>query len=203
MRNIKLTIEYDGTNYHGWQIQPNVITIQEMIQSALTKLTKTQTRIIGAGRTDSGVTLPGKLRISIRILRCLWLRFGKGFTPSFRGTSWSLMSRKLVLIFMLGLEQQAESIDIPSSIGSIPRHSYGTPPIFPLAQSMSSKLIRSARCSSANGIVPHSNAQAAIASGPSVRFMSPVVGEREISSILTLKRIPFCGGWFAQLLAPS
>ncbi len=61
MRNIKLTIEYDGTNYHGWQIQPNGITIQEVIQTALATLTKTHTQIIGAGRTDTGVHAAGQV----------------------------------------------------------------------------------------------------------------------------------------------
>ena len=61
MRNIKLTIEYDGTNYHGWQIQPNAITIQAVIQDALEKITKTQTQIIGAGRTDAGVHAAGQV----------------------------------------------------------------------------------------------------------------------------------------------
>ena len=61
MRNIKITIEYDGTNYHGWQIQPNAITIQAAIQDALTKITKTQTPVIGAGRTDTGVHAAGQV----------------------------------------------------------------------------------------------------------------------------------------------
>ena len=61
MRNIKLTIEYDGTNYHGWQIQPNAITIQAAIQDALAKITKAQTPIIGAGRTDTGVHAAGQV----------------------------------------------------------------------------------------------------------------------------------------------
>ena len=61
MRNIKLTIEYDGTNYHGWQTQPNAITIQAAIQDALAKITKTQTPIIGAGRTDTGVHAAGQV----------------------------------------------------------------------------------------------------------------------------------------------
>ena len=61
MRNIKVTIEYDGTNYHGWQIQPNAITIQAAIQDALAKITKTQTPIIGAGRTDTGVHAAGQV----------------------------------------------------------------------------------------------------------------------------------------------
>ena len=61
MRNIKLTIEYDGTNYHGWQIQPNAITIQAAIHDALAKITKAQTQIIGAGRTDTGVHAAGQV----------------------------------------------------------------------------------------------------------------------------------------------
>ena len=61
MRNIKLTIEYDGTNYHGWQIQPNGITVQEVIQNALAALTKTLAQIIGAGRTDTGVHAAGQV----------------------------------------------------------------------------------------------------------------------------------------------
>ncbi len=55
MRNIKLIIEYDGTDYCGWQVQPELRTIQGVIQSSLSTITKAETGIIGAGRTDSGV----------------------------------------------------------------------------------------------------------------------------------------------------
>ena len=61
MKNLKLTIEYEGTNYHGWQIQPNALTIQEVIQGALTKLTNMQSHVIGAGRTDAGVHAAGQV----------------------------------------------------------------------------------------------------------------------------------------------
>lgn len=61
MRNIKLVLEYDGTNYHGWQIQPNLPTIQGAIEDALTKLTKSPVQIIGAGRTDTGVHAEGQV----------------------------------------------------------------------------------------------------------------------------------------------
>ena len=61
MRNIKLVLEYDGTNYNGWQTQPNVPTVQATIENALTKLTKTPIQIIGAGRTDSGVHAEGQV----------------------------------------------------------------------------------------------------------------------------------------------
>jgi tRNA pseudouridine38-40 synthase len=55
MRMIKLTIEYDGTNYAGWQVQPNGITIQEVMEAALAKLLGHAVRLTGAGRTDAGV----------------------------------------------------------------------------------------------------------------------------------------------------
>lgn len=55
MRNIKLTIEYDGTNYLGWQRQPQGPTIQEEIETALHNITGETIKIQGSGRTDSGV----------------------------------------------------------------------------------------------------------------------------------------------------
>lgn len=55
MRRIRMTIAYDGTNYCGWQIQPNGITIEEVINRHLSNLTGEEIRIIGASRTDSGV----------------------------------------------------------------------------------------------------------------------------------------------------
>ena len=61
MRNIKLVLEYDGTNYHGWQIQPNLPTIQGTVEKALTQLTKTPIQIVGAGRTDTGVHAEGQV----------------------------------------------------------------------------------------------------------------------------------------------
>lgn len=51
----KLLISYDGTNYSGWQIQPNAPTIQQTIEDALQILLKKPTRIHGSGRTDAGV----------------------------------------------------------------------------------------------------------------------------------------------------
>lgn len=55
MRRIRLTIAYDGTNYCGWQVQPNALTIEEVLNQALRKLTGEAITIIGASRTDSGV----------------------------------------------------------------------------------------------------------------------------------------------------
>jgi len=48
-------LSYNGSAYHGWQIQPNAVTVQETIQDALSKLLNTNISITGAGRTDTGV----------------------------------------------------------------------------------------------------------------------------------------------------
>lgn len=50
-----LTLSFDGTAYHGWQIQPNGISVQEKLQDCLTKILRKKTEITGAGRTDAGV----------------------------------------------------------------------------------------------------------------------------------------------------
>jgi tRNA pseudouridine38-40 synthase len=57
MNNYKLTIEYDGNDFNGWQRQKNTSnTIQELIENSLSKLLKGKITIIGAGRTDTGVS---------------------------------------------------------------------------------------------------------------------------------------------------
>lgn len=50
-----IQLSYNGSSYHGWQIQPNAVTVQETIQDALSKLLNTNSSITGAGRTDTGV----------------------------------------------------------------------------------------------------------------------------------------------------
>jgi len=57
----KLTLEYDGTHYHGFQKQPHHTTIQEQIENALFRLTQETVKIIGAGRTDAGVHAMGQV----------------------------------------------------------------------------------------------------------------------------------------------
>ena len=63
MKRIKLTIAYDGTNYCGWQIQPNGLTIEEVINCTLSKLTGEDIQVIGASRTDSGVHAMGNVAV--------------------------------------------------------------------------------------------------------------------------------------------
>ena len=59
--NIKLTIEYDGTDYCGWQVQPNGRAIQEVLEQALEKILGVKTRLNASGRTDAGVHALGQV----------------------------------------------------------------------------------------------------------------------------------------------
>ena len=59
MRNIKLVIEYDGTAYCGWQVQPNGITVQEVMEGALARMLGVPAKLRSSGRTDAGVHARG------------------------------------------------------------------------------------------------------------------------------------------------
>ena len=55
MKRMLLTISYDGTAYHGWQVQPNGITVQQTLQDAIEKLMGKRVAVSGCSRTDAGV----------------------------------------------------------------------------------------------------------------------------------------------------
>jgi len=61
MRNIKLTIQYDGTRYSGWQSQVNSLAVQDVIERAIACVTGEKIRLIAASRTDSGVHAKGQV----------------------------------------------------------------------------------------------------------------------------------------------
>lgn len=61
LSNFKLTIEYDGSAYHGWQRQPNGPSIQSAIETALKRMTRQSIVLIGSGRTDAGVHALGQI----------------------------------------------------------------------------------------------------------------------------------------------
>lgn len=55
MRRLLLTLRYDGTNYHGWQVQPNAVTVQQTLQDAIEAVTGVRSGVCGCSRTDTGV----------------------------------------------------------------------------------------------------------------------------------------------------
>ena len=90
MRNIKLTLEYEGTNYHGWQFQLNSITIQGILQEKIFTITGEKVKLIGAGRTDAGVHATGQVA-NFRLKRdiplpALWKGLNSLLPPDIRIT---------------------------------------------------------------------------------------------------------------------
>lgn len=63
MKRVRLTVAYDGTNYHGWQVQNNGITIESELNRCLSELLKEEIQVIGASRTDSGVHALGNIAV--------------------------------------------------------------------------------------------------------------------------------------------
>lgn len=62
-KRVRLVVAYDGTNYHGWQIQPNAVTIESELNKCLSKLLQEDIQVIGASRTDSGVHALGNVAV--------------------------------------------------------------------------------------------------------------------------------------------
>lgn len=84
MQNLKLTLAYDGTNYSGWQIQPDRPTVQGRLQEAIFRLTGEQVSVNCAGRTDAGVHALGQVvnfRTEARLPEERWLLGLQHFLP--------------------------------------------------------------------------------------------------------------------------
>lgn len=63
MKRVKLVVAYDGTNYHGWQVQDNGITIEEVLNRTISELVQKDIKVIGASRTDAGVHACGNVAV--------------------------------------------------------------------------------------------------------------------------------------------
>ena len=85
MRNLKLTVAYDGTEFHGWQIQPDLATVQGELERAFGKLFNHPVHVTGSGRTDAGVHAHGQVA-SVQTERSMdtdaVLRGGNALLPS-------------------------------------------------------------------------------------------------------------------------
>ena len=63
MKRVRIVVAYDGTNYCGWQVQPNGITVEEVLNKKISAITGEDIHIIGASRTDSGVHAMGNVAV--------------------------------------------------------------------------------------------------------------------------------------------
>ena len=63
MKRVKLVVAYDGTNYHGWQVQDNGITIEGVLNRTISELVQEDIKVIGASRTDAGVHACGNVAV--------------------------------------------------------------------------------------------------------------------------------------------
>lgn len=90
MRNIKLILEYEGTNYSGWQSQKNAVSIQQIVELALERLVKEKVNVTGSSRTDSGVHARGFV--------CNFTTVCSIPTSSFREALNSILPRDIVVI---------------------------------------------------------------------------------------------------------
>jgi tRNA pseudouridine38-40 synthase len=80
----KLTLEYDGSRYHGWQIQPHVPTVQGVLETAIRQVAQQHVKVIGAGRTDAGVHALGQVAgftTTASLSADEWLRALNGLLP--------------------------------------------------------------------------------------------------------------------------
>jgi tRNA pseudouridine38-40 synthase len=84
VQNLKLTLEYDGSAYHGWQVQPELPTIQAALEETVKRISGEEVRVIGAGRTDAGVHALGQVanfRTSKGLALDTWRRALNGLLP--------------------------------------------------------------------------------------------------------------------------
>lgn len=84
MPNFKVVLEYDGTHYHGWQVQPGLHTIQAELEAAIAKVSQHSVSVTGAGRTDAGVHALGQVAnfsTAASLTDNDWLRALNGLLP--------------------------------------------------------------------------------------------------------------------------
>lgn len=90
MRNIKLVVEYDGTNYAGWQRQNNAITIQQKVEEAIQNITGKFSEVTGSSRTDAGVHAKGFV--------CNFLTESKIPSENFKKALNSFLPKDIVIV---------------------------------------------------------------------------------------------------------
>lgn len=112
MKRVMLEIAYDGTNYCGWQVQPNGITVQEVINQKLSELLKEPIETIGASRTDAGVHALGNVAVFDTSARMPGEKISYALNQRLRKTFGFRCQKKLNRIFILVIETAGKRMNI-------------------------------------------------------------------------------------------
>jgi tRNA pseudouridine38-40 synthase len=118
-RNIRLTVSFDGTAYHGWQIQHNAPTVQGLISEAITRITGERVALTGSGRTDAGTharALVANFLTESRIAPSQFVRALNGFLPR---DIRILSARKAALAFHARRDAVSKTYRYQIYLGSI------------------------------------------------------------------------------------
>ena len=114
MKRVKLIVAYDGTNYHGWQTQPNAVTIEEVLNHHLSELLKEEIKVIGASRTDAGVHALGNVAVFDTSARMPADKISYALNTGCRKTSVSRTPAKCRLIFIRVFRKPPKPMNIAS-----------------------------------------------------------------------------------------
>ena len=117
MKRFKLVVAYDGTNYCGWQIQPNGITVEEVLNKTLSRFLKEEIHIIGASRTDSGVHSFGNVAVFDSETTIPPEKLCFALNHSYQKTSELYHPSKYPVIFIQDIVIQEKHTNIISKMG--------------------------------------------------------------------------------------
>ncbi len=122
MRNLKLTIAYDGTEFHGWQAQPGLSTVQGELESALARLFNHEVAVNGSGRTDAGVHAHGQVA-NVQTIRTMdtgaVLKGSNGLLPIRHSCAGSRRCRRILSCEDVGALQRHTNTISGGNISSV------------------------------------------------------------------------------------
>lgn len=114
MKRVMLKVAYDGTNYHGWQIQPNVVTIESVLNEVLSELFQEEIKVIGASRTDTGVHSLGNIAVFDTSARIPADKISYALNQRLRRISGYNCPKRLHLIFIRDIKTAKKHMCIKS-----------------------------------------------------------------------------------------
>src|SRR5438093_3721223 len=121
-RNLRLELQYDGTDFHGWQIQPNLPTIQGSLTQAIHRITTEKLHVNGSGRTDAGAHALEQVCNLLTLSKIPLANFQKAMNSLLPPSTRSLRFKEPPKIFLSRLDAKISHYRYRFLIG------YGCPP---------------------------------------------------------------------------